>query len=76
LLTENGAEVEVPPPGVGFETVMVWVPDTISLLAGIAALSWLPDTKVEATGFPSKLTVEAWLNPDPARVMAVFADPT
>ena len=39
LLTENEAEVEVPPPGVGFETVMAWVPDTISLLAGIAALS-------------------------------------
>jgi hypothetical protein len=36
----------------------------------------MPETKVEATGFPSKLIVEAWLNPDPARVMVVFADPT
>ena len=75
-MTENEADVEVPPPGVGFEIVTAWLPDTISLIAGIVALSWLPDTKVEPTGLSSTLTVEAWLKPDPERVMVVFAEPT
>ena len=76
LLTDNDVEFDVPPPGVGFDTVIVWFPARVALAAGSTALSWIVETKLMDKLFPSKLTFDALLNPEPASVTAVSADPT
>lgn len=76
FLIESVSEFDVPPPGVGFDTVIVWLPAMVSLAAGSTALSWLDETRLAVKRFPSKLTVDALLNPDPVRVSVVSADPT
>jgi hypothetical protein len=76
LFTESDSEFEVPPPGVGLETVMAWVPASVALLAGSVALSPPVVTNVEASAFPSRLTDDALLKPEPASIKDVSADPT
>jgi hypothetical protein len=53
----------------------MWFPDVVSLLAGIAAVSSVEDTKLDVRFLPSKLTVEVLAKPDPVIFRVVAGDP-
>ena len=54
----NVAAIDVPPAGAGFTTVTLAVPASARSAAGIAAVSWLEETKVVARAVPFQFTVE------------------
>src|SRR5438552_3001033 len=58
LLTVNVCALEVPPPGVGFVTVMLNVPAVVRSLAGIDAVNGVAVTYVVLRAEPGKLTTE------------------
>jgi hypothetical protein len=64
----NEVEGEVPPPGVGFETVTLGVPGVTKSETGMAAVSLVLLTKVVALLAPFHCTTEAGKNEDPISV--------
>jgi hypothetical protein len=50
--------LDVPPPGVGVNTVTCAVPGVAISLAGIVALSWLAETEVVVRSAPFQRTME------------------
>jgi hypothetical protein len=76
LLTENDAEAEVPPPGLGFVTVMLCVAARARLAPGTAMLSSVDDTKLVVWALPSRLATDDLMNPEPIKVTDVSGDPT
>ena len=52
LLTVNVNALDVPPPGVGLNTVTDEVPVAAMSVAGIAAVNWVEETKVVARADP------------------------
>jgi len=52
--------LEVPPPGVGFVTVTVGLPEVAMSDARMEAISWVALTKVVALAAPPKFTVEVF----------------
>lgn len=63
--------LEVPPPGVGFTTVMLYTP--AGAPAGTVPVIWVADTNVLAMGLPSAFTTEAAVKPVPVIVTGVAA---
>ena len=50
--------LEVPPPGVGLNTVMLWAPATVRSVVGMVAVSWVEETKVVVRLEALKRTIE------------------
>jgi len=50
------AVLDVPPPGAGLKTVTFAVPAVATSLAGIAAVSWVLETKVVVRSLPFQRT--------------------
>jgi hypothetical protein len=57
-LIANVCTLDVPPPGVGFTTVIGAVPAVATRDAGTVAVSRVEETKLVARGAPSQFTVE------------------
>jgi hypothetical protein len=66
---------DVPPPGVGFTTVICAVPALAMSLAGIAAVSWELLTYVVFRDAPFQLTVDPVTKPMPLAVSVNPAAP-
>jgi hypothetical protein len=67
--------LDVPPPGEGLETVKVAVPAATMSLAGIVAVRAVELSKVDVSGVPFQLTVEAVIKPEPVSMTVVAAAP-
>jgi hypothetical protein len=76
LSTENIALPLVPPPGVGFVTVTLWVPAADWVVAATVEVTSLLETNWVERGLPSKLTTEIGVNPVPKTARLVSAEPT
>jgi hypothetical protein len=74
-LTVNVCAFEVPPPGVGLNTVTVAVPVAAMSLAGIAAVNWVEETKVVARADPFHRTTEPLMKFVPLTVRVKAAPP-
>ena len=66
---------EVPPPGVGLNTVTEAVPEAARSLAGILAVSWVALTKVVVRLPPFHRTVEVGTKPLPVTVRVKAGPP-
>ena len=66
--TVNGTVFEVPPPGVGFTTVMFRVPVVVRSDAGMTAVSWVDETKVVVRLLPAQRTTEVGTKSPPLTV--------
>jgi hypothetical protein len=64
----NVCAFEVPPPGVGFTTVIAAVPAVATREAGTAAVSCVEETNVVVSAVPFHLTVEVETNRVPFTV--------
>jgi len=54
----NVCALDVPPPGVGFTTVIEAVPEVAIRAAVTVAVSWVEETNVVASAFPFHFTVD------------------
>ena len=54
----NVCALDVPPPGVGFTTVIEAVPEVAIRPAVTVAVSWVEETNVVASAFPFHFTVD------------------
>jgi hypothetical protein len=72
--TSNCSELEVPPPGVGFRTVIVVIPVFAISAAVICAVSCVALTYCEARAEVPQYAVELAANPDPV-IVSVKAVP-
>jgi hypothetical protein len=68
--------LDVPPPGVGVETVTVAVPLAAMSAAVMAACSWVVDPKVVGRALPFQFTVESEIKFVPLTVSVKLALPT
>jgi len=68
--------LEVPPPGVGVETVTEAVPPAAMSALVICACSWVLDTKVVERALPFHFTVESEIKFAPLTVSVKLALPT
>ena len=75
LSTVKVSALEVPPPGVGVETVTGTVPLVAMSAAVICACSWALDTKVVGRALPFQFTVEREIKFVPLTVSVKAADP-
>src|SRR3989454_1016756 len=75
LLTGNVCAAEVPPPGVGVNTVTCGVPAVAMSAAGIAAVSWVALMKVVVRAAPFHCTALPFTNPVPFTVSVKPAPP-
>ena len=50
--------LEVPPPGVGLKTVILWAPEVVKSVVGMDAVTWVEETNVVVRSEPSKRTME------------------
>jgi hypothetical protein len=75
LLIVNVCAFEVPPPGVGFTTVMEAVPAVAMSAAVIVAVSWVEETNVVDLAEPLKSTVDDAINPVPCTVSRRLVPP-
>jgi hypothetical protein len=66
---------DVPPPGVGLNTVIAWVPIDVTSLAGIEALSDVLDPNVVTRSLPSTRTTAPLTKPLPTTVSEKVALP-
>jgi len=76
LLTVNVWALDVPPPGVGFTTVIANVPAVVMSDDGIEAVTLEDETNDVARGDPSKLTTEDAVKPVPVTVIVKVEAPT
>jgi hypothetical protein len=75
LAIVNVCALDVPPPGLGFTTVMDAVPEVATREAGTVAVSWVEETKVVASAVPFQFTVEVETNLVPFTVKVKSALP-
>ena len=72
----NVCALDVPPPGVGFTTVIEAVPEVAIRAAVTVAVSWVEETNVVARlVLPFHLTVELLTKPVPFTVKVNCGDP-
>jgi hypothetical protein len=71
----NVCTLDVPPPGLGFTTVIDAVPAVATREAGTVAVSWVEETKLVARGAPFQFTVEVETNLVPFTVKKKSALP-
>lgn len=77
LFTENVCAFEVPPPGVGLNTVINAVSVAVSIsLGGNVACTEVADTNVVVLFDPFRRTTDCVLKPVPTTVRVVVASPT
>src|ERR1035437_2072962 len=76
LLTVKLCGFDVPPPGVGLNTVILNVPPTVRSLAGIVAVNRVALTKVVVRAEPAKFTTDPDTKLVPLTVMMNCASPT
>jgi hypothetical protein len=76
LLMAKVTAPEVPPPGVGFETVTLVVPVLDISVAGTCAVICVALTNVVVSAVPFQLTVAPETNPVPVAVSVKAAPPT
>ena len=74
-LIVNVCTLDVPPPGVGFTTVIDAVPVVATREVGTVAVSWVAETKLVARGDPFQFTVEVETNLVPFTVKVKSAFP-
>ena len=74
-LIVNVCALDVPPPGLGFTTVMDAVPAVATRDAGTVAVSCVEETKLVARGAPFQFTVEVETNLVPFTVKVKSALP-
>jgi hypothetical protein len=74
-LIVNVCALDVPPPGLGFTTVMDAVPEVATREAGTVAVSCVEETKLVARGAPFQFTVEVETNLVPFTVKVRSALP-
>ena len=75
LFTVKGVAPDVPPPGVGFTTVIWSVELPLSCVAGTTAVSFVLLTKVVLRAAAFHFTAELAMNPDPSMVTEVSPAP-
>ena len=75
-MTVKVCAFDVPPPGVGFTTVMLNVPPVVRSLAGIEAVTCVELTNVVVRGEPLKFTTDVETKLVPFTVMVKAASPT
>jgi hypothetical protein len=75
LAIVNVCALDVPPPGLGFTTVMDAVPAVATRDAGTMAVSCVEETKVVASAVPFQFTVEVETNLVPFTVKVKSALP-
>jgi len=77
LRTSKFNEVDVPPPGLGLETVIESLAFAVAkLAAGMMAVSWVVDPKVVLSVCPAKFTNEAEMKLLPVTVIVKSEEPT
>jgi hypothetical protein len=75
LFTSNVAGAELPPPGVGFDTV-IWLAElSVRSAAGIVIPRLVAELLVVAIAVPFHCTVELEMNPVPVMTTGVAAEP-
>jgi hypothetical protein len=75
-MMEKICALDVPPPGVGVNTVTLAVPAVTRSDAGIAAVNWDGDTYVVGRLMPFQRTTEVGMKFDPLTVSGNAAPPT
>ena len=75
LAIVNVCALDVPPPGLGFTTVIDAVPAVATREAGTVAVSCVEETKLVARGAPFQFTVEVETNLVPFTVKVKSAFP-
>src|SRR4029077_12509041 len=75
LLTVRPTDPEIPPPGVGLETLMGNVPDTKTSAAVSCAVNWVALTNVVARSTPLSRTMEVLTKFVPLTVNTKAASP-
>ncbi len=75
LLIVKVSPGDSPPPGAGLKTVMLAVPAAAMSVAGIAAVSWVSETKVVRRSAPFQRTTAPLAKPDPFTVRVKAAPP-
>jgi hypothetical protein len=75
LFTVKFTPADVPPPGVGFTTVIGKVPAVFTSPASIAAVSWVELTNVVVRAVPLKSTTDEARNPVPFTVIVNAPEP-
>jgi hypothetical protein len=77
LFTVSVWAFDVPPPGVGLNTVMLLVPAVVRSLAGIVAVSCVELTKVVVLAVPPRRTIDApFTKPLPLTISVKAVSPT
>ena len=74
-LTANDTAFDVPPPGVGLNTVTLAVPAVAMSAAVIAAVNWVPLTYVVGRSEPFQRTTELPMKPVPLTVSVKAGPP-
>jgi hypothetical protein len=73
--TAKDCAADVPPPGGGFTTVTGKLPELATSLAGTAAVSFVPETKVVVNAVPFQSTAELLTKLEPFTVIVNAAPP-